>query len=187
MALSVIWCAMLLFGIVFSFLSGNHMLTASLLSGAEQAVTLLVTLLGSLMLWSGLGKLLSGSGLQRKLEGLFRPLLGRLFPNAAQSPDAFGAICANFCANLLGLGNAATPFGVAAVKAMGQGTRATDEQCRFIVLNTASVQLLPTTVCAVRASCGASAPFSVLPAVWLTSAASVTVGLLACRFFRRWL
>ncbi|MCQ2418973.1 MAG: spore maturation protein A [Clostridia bacterium] len=187
MAISVIWCGMLLLGIAFSLVCGRHGLSTALLKGSANAVTLIVSVAGSLVLWSGLGKLLSGSGLQKKLERLFRPLLGRLFPDASKSPAAFGPLCANVCANLLGLGNAATPFGVAAVKAMAKGTRATDEQCRFIVLNTASVQLIPTTVCALRASCGAAAPLSILPAVWLTSALSVTVGLLACRILRRWL
>lgn len=187
MALSYLWCSMLVLGIAFSLPGKTHRLTSALLSGAGSAVTLVLSIGGSLLLWCGLGKLLSGSGLQKRLERLFRPLLGRLFPEAEKSPAAFGAVCANFCANLLGLGNAATPFGISAVRQMAKGSRATDEQCRFIVLNTASVQLLPTTVCAVRASCGAPAPFSILPAVWLTSAASVTMGLLACRVLRRWL
>lgn len=187
MAIAWIWCGMLLLGIVFSFVRGTHGLTAALLHGGAGAAELIISIAGSLVLWSGLGKLLSGSGLQKKAETLFRPLLGRLFPDASEHSDAFGPLCANVCANLLGLGNAATPFGVAAVKKMAKGSRATDEQCRFIVLNTASVQLIPTTVCALRASCGASAPLSILPAVWLTSALSVTVGLLSCRILRRWL
>ena len=99
-----------------------------------------------------------------------------------------GYLCANVSANLLDLGNAATPMGIAAVKRMQElaHTRtATDEMCRLIVMNTASIQLLPTTVAAVRASLGAAAPFDILPAVWVTSALSVTAGLLAARIFRR--
>ena len=94
----------------------------------------------------------------------------------------------NVSANLLGLGNAATPMGIAAVKRMQELARtrtATDEMCRLIVMNTASIQLLPTTVAAVRASLGAAAPFDILPAVWVTSALSVTAGLLAARLLRR--
>lgn len=187
MALSVIWCGMLGLGILFSLLCGRHELSTALLQGGANAVTLILSISGSLVLWSGLGRLLEGSGLQRRLEKLARPLLGRLFPEASGNPAAFGPLCANVCANLLGLGNAATPFGVAAVKAMKKGVQASDEQCRLIVLNTASVQLIPTTVCALRAASGARSPFSFLPAVWLTSAASVTAGLLACRLLRRWL
>ncbi|MEE0784801.1 MAG: spore maturation protein A, partial [Oscillospiraceae bacterium] len=90
---------------------------------------------------------------------------------------------------LLGLGNAATPLGIAAVQRMHRlsgGAAASDEMCRLIVLNTASIQLLPTTVAALRASAGAARPFAILPAVWLTSLGSVTVGLLAVRLFARW-
>ena len=99
-----------------------------------------------------------------------------------------GYLTANVAANLLGLGNAATPMGIAAVRRMQQhsgSARATDEMCRLIVLNTASIQLLPTTVAAVRAANGAAAPFDILPAVWLTSVCSVTAGLLAAFLFGR--
>ena len=92
---------------------------------------------------------------------------------------AFGNLCGNFTANLLGLGNAATPMGIAAVEKMKQGDTATDEMCRLIVLNTASIQLLPTTVAAVRASLGAAQPFDILPAVWVTSLLSASAGVLA--------
>lgn len=187
MAMSVFWCVMLFVSLLFSVLTKAAGLTAAMLDGAKAAVTLLVGLAGSLCLWSGLGKLLEGSGVSRRLQKLLAPILGKLFPTASKNPRAFAPLCANLCANLLGLGNAATPFGVAAVKELGQGQAATDEQCKLIVLNTASIQLLPTTVCAVRAACGAAAPFSILPAVWLTSALSVSVGLLCCRLFRRWL
>lgn len=187
MAMSVFWCAMLFLSLLFSLIFKTGGLTAAMLEGASSAVTLLIGLAGSLCLWSGLGKLLEKSGFNNRLQVLLKPILGRLFPAASRNPACFGPLCANVCANLLGLGNAATPFGVAAVKAMSVGSQASDEQCRFIVLNTASVQLLPTTVCAVRAACGAASPFSILPAVWLTSAASVCAGLLACRLLRRWL
>ena len=99
-----------------------------------------------------------------------------------------GYLTANISANLLGLGNAATPMGIAAVRRMQKNSRpgeATDEMCLLIVMNTASIQLLPTTVAAVRASLGAAAPFDILPAVWLTSIASVGMGILAAKLLRR--
>ena len=120
---------------------------------------------------------------------VLRPLLGRLFPAAARDAQALEKISGNFTANLLGLGNAATPLGIAAVQRMHRlsgGAAASDEMCRLIVLNTASIQLLPTTVAALRASAGAARPFAILPAVWLTSLGSVTVGLLAVGLFARW-
>ena len=94
------------------------------------------------------------------------------------------ALCGNVTANLLGLGSAATPLGVAAVRRMkllSGGDEASDEMCLLIVMNTASIQLLPTTVASVRAGLGAAAPFDILPAVWLSSLLSVSTGILAAK------
>ena len=103
-------------------------------------------------------------------------------------PETMEALCGNATANLLGLGNAATPLGVSAVcrmQTLARSSEATDEACRLIVMNTASIQLLPTTVAALRGSLGATAPFDILPAVWLSSALSVTAGLGAAALLGR--
>ena len=120
-------------------------------------------------------------GLTQRLSRLFRPVLRRLLPKACRDPETLAALSGNVSANLLGLGNAATPLGVQAARRMADGTggRASDELCRLVVLNTASIQLLPTTVAGVRAALGAENPFDILPAVWLASVLSVSVGLLA--------
>ena len=122
-------------------------------------------------------------GLAGGLAKLLRPVLRRLLPEASADPETLGAVSANVSANLLGLGNAATPLGIRAARRMAQNCDgvAGDELCRLVVLNTASIQLLPTTVAGVRAACGSAAPLDILPAVWLSSALSVTAGLLAAR------
>ena len=105
-------------------------------------------------------------------------------PGRIRYPEAAAALSGNLTANLLGLGNAATPLGLKAVQRMKQlsgSDRASNEMCRLIVMNTASVQLLPTTVAAVRSSLGAASPFDILPAVWVTSLCSVFLGLLAAK------
>ena len=132
-------------------------------------------------------ELLKQCGLERKLAALFRPLMRRLLPQASRDAETMAAVSGNLSANLLGLGNAATPLGIRAARRMALGAegRATDELCRLVVLNTASVQLLPTTVAAVRAGCGSAAPFDILPAVWVSSILSVSVGLLAARLLER--
>ena len=132
-------------------------------------------------------ELLKQCGLERKLAALFRPLMRRLLPQASRDAETMAAVSGNLSANLLGLGNAATPLGIRAARRMALGAegRATDELCRLVVLNTASVQLLPTTVAAVRAGCGSAAPFDILPAVWVRSILSVSVGLLAARLLER--
>ena len=181
------WVAMLLFSIFSTFLTGKSgVLTPAALTGAQNAVSLCISLGGALCLWSGLSKVMERAGLTQKLGLLLRPIFRRLFPQAGQDSLACGYLTANVSANLLGLGNAATPMGIAAAKRMqalsGQRT-ATDEMCRLIVMNTASIQLLPTTVAALRATHGAAAPFSILPAVWVSSICSVTAGLLAASLF----
>lgn len=131
--------------------------------------------------------LMDRCGLSQKLARLLRPVLRRLLPRASRDSETLAAVSANVSANLLGLGNAATPLGIRAARRMALGAegRATDELCRLVVLNTASVQLLPTTVAAVRAGCGSAAPFDILPAVWVSSILSVSVGLLAARLLER--
>ena len=121
------------------------------------------------------------------LSRLLRPLLRLLYPGFRGDPEVMNAISANFSANLLGLGNAATPLGLDAVQRMSRRSPgvASDEMCLLIVMNTASIQLIPATVAAVRASLGATSPFDILPAVWVTSLCSVTAGILAAKLLRR--
>lgn len=190
MAVSFVLSLMLLCSVVFSFFSGaGQALSAAVSEGAQAGISLSLSLAGVICLWSGLSRVMEAVGATRVLSRLFRPLFRLLFPEASRDADTIGAIGANFTANLLGVGNAATPLGIVAVKKLAsraQNGIATDEMCRFIVLNTASVQLLPVTVAAVRAAAGATSPFDILPCVWLTSLAAVLVGEGAAFFFGRW-
>ena len=190
MLLSYVWFIMVILSIFCSILTGRTAQTGSAaLIGAQNGVTLALSLCGSLCLWSGFAKLPEKNGLARRFSALLRPLLSRLFPEASRDPSALQDLCGNLTANFLGLGNAATPMGISAVRrmhALSGKPDASDEMCRLIVLNTASIQLIPSTVGAVRASLGSARPFDILPAVWLTSACSVTAGLLAARLFSRW-
>jgi spore maturation protein A len=124
-------------------------------------------------------------GITAYLSRLLRPLLHLVFPGAKKDPVLANSLSANICANFLGLGNAATPMGIRAAQTMSKLPHARHELARLVVLNTASVQLLPTTVASVRAACGSDAPLEILPAVWLTSVLSVTAGLLAARLLQR--
>ena len=170
----------LLFGCATGQLSA---VSAAALTGAQSAVELCLSMAGAICLWSGVMTLMDRCGLSEKLAGLLRPLLRRILPNASRDSETLAALSANVSANLLGLGNAATPLGIRAATKMAQGCSgvASDELCRLVVLNTASIQLLPTTVAAVRSAHGCAAPFDILPAVWLSSVLSVSAGLLAAR------
>lgn len=180
MVMSWIWTGMVGLSVVSSILGGKGgALSASVVQGAQAGVTLAISLGGSLCLWSGVGKLMELGGITARLARLLGPLLRRVFPSSGEDPVLAGSLSGNICANFLGLGNAATPMGIQAARRMAKGDRANDELCRLIVLNTASIQLIPANVAAVRSGLGAASPFDILPAVWLTSAASASLGVLA--------
>ena len=188
MAMGLVWTLMVTAALVCGAVQGMlPAVTAAAMKGASAAVELTLSMAGALCLWSGVMTVMERGGLTRGLAHLFRPLLHRILPRASRDADTLAAVSANVSANLLGLGNAATPLGIRAAQRMaaGCGGTASDELCRLVVLNTASIQLLPTTVASVRAVCGSAAPFDILPAVWVSSLASVTVGLLTARLLSR--
>jgi spore maturation protein A len=179
------WIFTILLGIscLSALITGNgSSLAAAVTSGAQAGITLAVSLAGALCLWTGIGRLMEAVGLTQLLARLIRPLLHRVFPGTKSDPVLAGHLSANICANFLGLGNAATPMGIRAVQRMAERQKAgiaSDEMCRLIVLNTASIQLIPANVAAVRASLGCAAPFDILPAVWVTSLCSASLGVAA--------
>ena len=183
MVMSYIFTAILLISIVFAALTGRGAeLATAVPQGAQAGVTLAVSIAGSLCLWTGVGTLMERIGATAALSKLLRPLLHRLFPDTKTDTTLANALSANICANILGLGNAATPMGISATKRMIDPKHpclATDQMCRLIVLNTASIQLIPANVAAIRSSLGCATPFDILPAVWLTSLCSAGMGLLA--------
>ena len=188
MAMAWIWTGMAVVSVVCGAVYGRmEAVSAAALEGAGQAVRLCLSMAGVLCLWTGLMEVMDRCGLSRRLGRLFRPVLRRLLPRAGDDSETLAALSANVSANLLGLGNAATPAGIRAAQRMAQGCGgvASDELCRLVVLNTASIQLLPSTVAAIRAGLGCAAPLDILPAVWLSSAVSVTAGLLCAGLLRR--
>jgi spore maturation protein A len=187
MVMSWLWTGILVISFFAALFTGNGAaLAAAVPKGAQAGTELAITLAGSLCLWSGVGKLMEAAGLTDLLSRLFAPLLGRIFPSFRRDSVLAGYLSSNVCANFLGLGNAATPMGIRAAQRLAVGGNlATDELCRLIVLNTASIQLIPANVAAVRAQLGAASAFDILPGVWLTSLASAGMGLLAARFLGR--
>ena len=160
-------------------------LAAAVPQGAQAGITLVISMAGSICLWSGAGRLMEKAGITAILSRLLRPLLKYLFPSTKQDPSLACSLSANICANFLGLGNAATPMGIRAAQRLAKSADgiASNELCRLIVLNTASIQLIPANVAAVRASLGCATPFDILIAVWVTSVASSAMGLCAAWLF----
>ena len=180
MVMSYIWIFLLSIGILSAMVTGRGSdLASATLQGAQAGVTLSVSLAGAICLWTGIGALMEKIGFTNRMAKFLRPVLERLFPGTKTDPVLAGHLSANICANLLGLGNAATPMGIAAAKRLNRNGIATDELCRLIVLNTASIQLIPANVAAIRSGLGCAAPFDILPAVWVTSLCSAGLGVAA--------
>lgn len=181
MVMSWIWLIFLGISVIAAVATGRGSeLAASIPQGSQAGINLAISIGGSLCLWSGVGKAMELAGLTQKLSKFMRPILIRLFPSSENDAVLAGSLSANVCANLLGLGNAATPMGIQAAKRLsaGAGNMAGGELCRLIVLNTASIQLIPATVAAVRSGLGSASPFDILPAVWVTSFCSAAAGVL---------
>ena len=188
MTMAWIWTGMAVLSILCGLATGRgELVAAAAVEGAQAAVELCVSIAGMLCLWTGVMEVMRRSGLAEGLSRLLRPVLSLLFPQVSGDREVMDSISANVSANLLGLGNAATPLGIEAVRRMERKTpgTASDAMCMLVVCNTASIQLIPTTVASVRAAAGSSSPFDILPAVWLASALSVGVGISACKLLAR--
>ena len=189
MVMSWIFTGIVAISVVAALILGRgSLLAAAVPQGAQAGITLAISMAGSICLWTGVGKLMDKAGFTGFLSKLLKPVLNKVFPSSKTDPHLAGSLSANICANFLGLGNAATPMGIQAAQRLakkGKGGITTNELCRLIVLNTASIQLIPATVAAVRTSLGCSTPFDILPAVWVTSLCSAGLGLCAAWCFGR--
>jgi len=184
--LAIVTAASLIYGAC----SGNlPAVSAAALGECSHAATLSLELLGTLCLWSGISAVAEECGLTAWTAKLLAPVLKLLFPAARRDERVMKAISMNMTANLLGLGNAATPLGIKAMRELkragGNLSAATKDMALFVVINTASLQILPTTIAALRLEEGSPAPMDILPAVWMTGGFSLLAGILAAQVFCR--
>ena len=183
--LNYIWVLMIFFSIICAAATGRMPeLSAAVLGGAANAVTLVIGMTGMMCAWTGLMKIAEGGGITAALAKVLGPAIRRLFPTCKRDGPAVKAMCMNITANLLGLGNAATPLGLAAMKELKKRNptdTADNDMATFVVLNAASIQLIPTFTATLRAQYGSAAPFDILPAVWATSFGALFVGLTAAK------
>lgn len=186
MVMSWIYTGLLALSLLAAIVLGNgEALAAAVPQGAREGINLVISMAGSICLWSGVGKLMDAVGFTGFLSKILSPLLNRIFPSTKQDKILAQSLSANVCANFLGLGNAATPMGIQAAQRLAQRREgiASDELCRLIVLNTASIQFIPANVAAVRVGLGCQTPFDILPAVCVTSLCSASLGLFAAWVF----
>ncbi len=189
--MNLIWAALLVISFVCALVTGRMpQLSQAVLDGAENAVGLVIATMGMMCVWTGLMKIAEQGGLTALLARLFSPVFCRLFPDYEKDSPAANAICMNLTANFLGLGNAATPLGIAAMKKMQEARpdrlshTANNSMVMFVVMNTASIQLIPTFLGTLRAKYGAAAPFDVLPAIWVASIVSMIVGIVLAKLLQ---
>lgn len=188
--LNFVWAFIIVLSFTGAIITGRmHEVSDAVLAGGAESVNFLISILGMMAFWSGIMKVADKSGLTLTFAKFFQPLMQKLFPNCKENSDALRAICMNITANLLGLGNAATPMGIAAMKAMQKQNKsknaASKEMIMFVVINTASIQLVPTMMSIVRKKHGAQYPLDILPAVWGTSFFSLILGILLTKFFEK--
>lgn len=182
------WVGMILFSVVSAAVQGGMgELTSAIMQSAGDAVSLCIRLTGTICLWSGLMNIAERSGLTSAVCRLISPLLRLVFPKMDPKGETAQAISMNLTANMLGLGNAATPLGLEAMKRLsaenGGRDNASPDMIKFIVMNSAAFHLIPTTVASMRQDHGCASPFDIMPAAWVTSALSLAAGLTAATIF----
>lgn len=188
--LNYVWGGMILVSLLVALFSGNvETVTGGALDGAKAAVETCIGLLGSMCLWTGLARIARDSGLVGIFAKTMKPVTKILFPKLKQDSPALRAIVLNMVANLLGMGNAATPLGISAMKELDKLNRhkslASNEMCMFVVINTASIQLIPSTVIALRQMYGSTAPSEIIVPVWICSIGAVLVGVTSAKIFQK--
>ncbi len=191
MMLNFIWGGMVVISFIVAIFTGKISdLTASALSGAASGIETCIGLLGTMCLWTGLAKIAENSGLNQIFAKLLRPFTKRLFPKLKKDSAALKAIVLNMVANLLGMGNAATPLGLCAMRELDKENKhratASNEMCTFAVLNTASIQLIPSTVISLRQMFGSPNPSEIVFPVWICSSLAVIAGITAAKFFEKY-
>ncbi|MGN0519185.1 MAG: nucleoside recognition domain-containing protein [Candidatus Fimenecus sp.] len=188
--MNVLWSVLVLISIAFSVVYATAADTAvAVFSAAQDAVELTLKMLGMFCFWGGIMEIAQRGGVTDCIQKLLSPILNILFPKHKNNESIKSAIAMNMTANILGLGNAATPLGLEAMRRLKQSEHckdtATNDMIRFVVLNTASIRLIPTTVAMLRYEAGSSAPMEILPISAIVSLLSCSVGMLICRAAER--
>jgi spore maturation protein A len=189
--LNIIWLGMILLSVVCGVIDGRiPQVVQAVTDSAKTAFELALGLTGIMAFWLGLMKIAEDAGLVQLIARVLRPLMTRLFPDVPADHPAMGAMLLNMAANMLGLSNAATPFGLRAMEALetlnpNPGT-ATDAMCTFLAINTSSIQLIPTTAIAFLAAAGSTQPTAIITTALLSTTCSTIAGVAMVKWLARW-
>ena len=183
--LNYIWSGMILVSFLVSFFNGTTKeVCASFTEGATEGVNLAISMAGIMALWTGIMEIAKKSGLVNIMARLLRPLIARLFPETKNDLETGGTIAMNMTANFFGMGNAATPLGLSAMKKLGKykkGLNATNSMCMLAVVNSASIQLIPSTLIAIRSACGSLNPSEITVPIWIVSLSTFLFAVTLCK------
>ena len=184
--LNIIWPIFIIISYIFAIITGNaDKVNNAVFSYTETAVKLTITLFGTMCLWNGLMEIASNTKLINTINKILNPIINFLFPESKNDKKIHEEISMNITANMLGLGNAATPLGLKAMKSMQEKNknkeRLTDDMATFIILNTSSIQIIPTTVISIRMSLGSLQPTKIIFAVWFSTICAAIVGIVVTK------
>ncbi|HSH35963.1 nucleoside recognition domain-containing protein [Schnuerera sp.] len=188
--INFVWAGLLLIGFIVGAATGNlEAVTDAAISNAETGVSIALGLIGIMTLWLGMMKIAEDSGLVQKLANLIKPVTTRLFSDVPADHPAMGAIVMNIAANILGLGNAATPLGLKAMKELQelneQKDTATDAMVMFLAINTSSVTLVPASTIAILSAAGATNPTDIIGPTIIATVVSTTVAIIATKMMQK--
>ena len=188
--LNVIWPIFIIASIVYAVVTGNlDSINNSIFEVGENTINLILTLLGTVCLWNGLMKIVENTSLIKKIAKLISPFMKILFPEIKKGTEAYEEISMNIVSNILGLGNAATPLGLRAMQSMQKGnkdkSKLSNSMAMFIILNTASIQLIPTTVIAVRTALGSAEPTKMLIPIWGATIGAAMAGIISAKILMK--
>lgn len=183
--LNYVWIGMLIISFAASFITGNvKEVCAAVTDGAEAAVQLALSMAGIMAFWTGMMKIAEKSGLVSIIVKLSSPFIKLLFPEVRRDKEVCGAIAMNMTANFFGMGNAATPLGIKAMKMLNKYSkngRATNSMCMLAVVNSASIQLIPSTLIAIRSAYQSRAPSEIIIPIWIVSVVTFSIGVICAK------
>ena len=188
--LNILWPVFIIISIIYAIFSGNlDSLNKSIFESTESAVSLTLTLIGMTCLWSGIMEIASNTNILNYLTKALNPIVRKIFPDIMLSNKSYDNIIMNIVANILGVGNAATPLGLKAMNELQNENKdketLSDNMMMLIVLNTASLQIIPTTVISIRSSLGSNNPTRIIFPVWLSTICAAIVGIICCKIIIR--
>ena len=184
--LNILWPLFIIISYIYAMISGNiEKVNNAIFEYTEIAIQLIITLFGTMCLWNGLMEIAANTKLIDRLTRMLNPIINLLFPESKSDKVIHKQISMNVIANMLGLGNAATPLGIKAMNSMQEKNpdknKLTDDMATFIILNTASIQIIPTTVIAIRTNLGSLEPTKIIFSVWVSTFCAVCVGMLVTK------